>query len=255
MVRNGMKKIKGTTATKRKASKRVLKVKDVEIIPELYPRGKTSWQTAYDYAESMKAGANFPPIAVAIYQGKFVLMDGAHRIEATKVIKGEYIEAEIFSGLTKNQIYEEAIKRNIHHGRQFSPYEKRLIVVKLKDMGYALNRISEFVQIPLGKLNDFTYGKITNSFTSGKDIVLKSSIGNMADSENIDEDINEIQKSFNAISQENLVSQLNIILENGLLDLNNVNLVVKLKTLKKLLNKVVINKQGEVKQNGKIRKN
>ena len=100
----------------------------------IYPRCSWGWVTAYDYAQSMKAGAVFPPITVAEYGGKFILIDGKHRVEANKSNKQKHIQCEVLKGLTKQQMFLEAIKRNIINSRPLTPQDKAGIIIHLKEM-------------------------------------------------------------------------------------------------------------------------
>ena len=53
-----------------------IEVGKVKFDESIYPRIQPNWQTTYDYAQSMKTGAKFPPIGVALHRGQFVLIDG-----------------------------------------------------------------------------------------------------------------------------------------------------------------------------------
>jgi len=83
----------------------VLPITQVIEDESVYPRCNWGWQTAYDYQMSMKAGAEFPPIVVAEFRGKTILVDGKHRLVAYKHNKVEHIQCEVLKGLSKNQIY------------------------------------------------------------------------------------------------------------------------------------------------------
>ena len=121
------------------ARKIISKVKLAEIYfdEDSYPRTQPSWQTSYIYSQNMLAGSKFPPITLALLNGKKYLVDGKHRYEAHRILKKKSISAEIFTGWNKRKIYEEAVKRNVAHGQSLSPYEKRKIILKLRSMKYS----------------------------------------------------------------------------------------------------------------------
>ena len=82
-----------------------VKLNEVFFDEELYPRSKYSWQTAYDYAQSMRVGAKFPPIILALFNNKKYLVDGKHRIEALKLLKKESVKAIVHTGWSKEKIF------------------------------------------------------------------------------------------------------------------------------------------------------
>jgi len=221
-----------------KKSKKILKINDIIIEEDAYPRSNWSWQTSYDYAESLRAGAKFPPITVAKLDNKFYLVDGRHRLEAVKSLnkkekkKEIYIQAEVLTGLNRKQMYEESVMRNMAHGRQFSPYEKRLIVVKLKSMRYSFDKISTLVQIKVDKLDDFTTSTMSSSFTTGNPIVVKAPLKN---NPVVTEEAIKAQGGISAQNQVMIFKQANIILENDLLNKDNETVMCEVAKLKKYL--------------------
>lgn len=229
-----------------------VKLKDIYFDEELYPRSQYDWRNAYDYSQSMLAGAKFPEIVLASYQGKKYLVDGKHRIEALKLIKKEECDAIIYTGWNRDKIYKEAIRYNIIHGRGLSPYEKRRIAVKLMEMNLKNSEISALICVPQEKLDSFVGQRLVNSIsgepisseeveTTAKEIgraILKSGVKQYAGSffykEELDK-INNTQKSFNMISQDNLLSQLITLFEQGLIDKDDSSIIEKIGRLKKLL--------------------
>jgi hypothetical protein len=212
----------------------ILKIKDIIQDKELYPRINHNWITVYDYSQSIKAGAKFPPITVALFNNKYYLIDGKHRIEAIKVLKIKYIKAEIIKGLSKKQIYEEAVKRNVIHGRVFSPYEKRNIILRLREMKYDMKLISKIIMIPPESLEKFTYKKITSHYTTGDPIVVKAPLENITET-GYEGDIETLQRIINVGDQINLLKQVNLFFENKFFDMKNQTVVIELKKLKKLI--------------------
>lgn len=215
-----------------------LNVKQIVFDTTLYPRNQHSWQVAYDYSESMKTGAVFPRICVAKLNNSFVLIDGKHRLEAYKKLKIEEVECEVLVGLNKEQMYIEAVKRNMSHGKQFSVQEKLGVALRLKDMKYPASEISKIVQIIPSKLTNLIGRKMTNTIT-GQEIILKSEFENLADgSKPVPQDIEYIQQSFTGQNPGKLIEELIVLVEGGIIDLNNQKLKGKLNKLKTLLNNI-----------------
>lgn len=80
-----------------------------------------------EYAQKMYGGVDFPPIS-AVYDGKtFWLVDGFHRLLATKEIGNKDIEAEVISG-TLEEAQDMALGVNDSHGLPRTNEDKRKAV-------------------------------------------------------------------------------------------------------------------------------
>ena len=224
-----------------------MNVNSITIDKELYPRDNWNFQTAYGYSQAMLAGAKFPSIVVAMANGKYYLVDGAHRIEAKKILKQTEIEAEVVFGWSRQRIFEEALKRNITHGKALTVHEKRVAALKLRNWKYPLKAISELVQVPADKLDNFVAQRLVNAITGetiaegGRIIaptstptILKSGIKNAPDNISA-QTLREVQPSVYSGSQRSLIKQLIRIIKGGLLDTGDKEVNKLCKELKELL--------------------
>jgi len=219
----------------------------VIVDPELYPRDQWSFQTAYGYSQAMLSGTTFPNIVVALYKGKYYLVDGKHRIEAVKILKQSKITAEIVSGLSREKIYEEAVRRNVSHGKALTVHEKRVIALKLRNWKYDKNQISELIQVPAEKLDTFIAQRLVNAITGKviaegtkdeqyetKQMIVKSVIKNASETNLTCSDIEDVQKGVYSGNQASMLRQVISIIQAGLLDLDNkevAKLATELRTL------------------------
>lgn len=217
---------------------KTVEIKDIILEEEFYPRSTVYWQTSYIYAENMKSGAEFPPITLALINENLFLVDGKHRIEAHKLLKKKEIKAEVHTGWTRKKVFEEAIKRNMVHGRVLSPFERRRLVLKLRDWDYNNKQISELIQVPITKLNHFVGQRLVNSITG--EVIVKSAIKHKSNSskeyqsqELIDMEV--AQDSLSSKSQVSLLKQLLVLLENDLLDKANPKIKNLLTEIKELI--------------------
>jgi ParB-like chromosome segregation protein Spo0J len=213
---------------------------EIHFDEELYPRSTYNWQTSYDYAESMKVGAKFPPIILALYKNKKYLVDGKHRYEAFKLIKKKTIPAIVYTGWNNKKIFEEAVKHNIQHGRVLSPYEKRNIALKLKQWKYPAAKISDLIQVPMDKLERFIGVRLVNTLTGDLEFecVVKSGIKHLAGGTLSEEEFHNVQieqKKLYIHDQIDLLNQLISLLQKGLIDRKNKKILVLLKQIKKLV--------------------
>ena len=193
---------------------------------EFYPRAQPSWQTAYIYSQNMLSGSKFPPITLALFNGKMYLVDGKHRYEAHKRLKKKVIAAEIFSGWSKRKIFEEAITRNVAHGQVLSPYEKRKLILRLREMKYKDKHISKLINVPQDKLVTFVGERLVSSTTGTViiDTIVKSAFKHKAGGQYSVHEIEQMESvsgQTSTHSQVYLFNQVNQLLENNLVDIDN----------------------------------
>jgi len=220
-----------------------IKIKDVVIDKETYPRIHTDFVTSARYHNAMKAGAKFPPIVVGLLNNQYYLIDGAHRLNARKSIS-ETIEAEIVPVKDKKEIYLKAIDANIGHGRQFSTQEVTSIVLTLEKWNLSKIKIAEIVKIPVGHLNKFKATRTTKitgaGITPAQDIAIKSTLRHLAGTEQpVGFDSEQSLLVAGARSQERLLDTTITMLERNWFDLTDKVVVDKLEILQNLIVKVV----------------
>jgi len=211
----------------------------------IYPRVGYNWQTGYDYSQSIVSGAKLPPITLALYRGKKYLIDGKHRLEAHKILKKKTISAEIFTGWSKERMFEESITRNIAHGKVLSPFEKRRIALKLKQMKYSSFKIGKLLNIPETKLEKFIAQRLINSITGEviSESIIKSAIKHSAGNTYNESDfakIQEDQQGFYSRDQIQMLDELIEIIEGGLIDFNKKGISERIARLSELLQAITI---------------
>lgn len=216
---------------------KLLKLGEVVLDTKVYPRTHVDWQTSARYYNALKSGAEFPPICVALFKKKYILVDGGHRLKAFKDNKEKYIKAEVLKDLNEQQIYVEAVKRNIINGRQFSAQEVTKTILTLKKWNMSEQQISEIVRLPATTLNSFVAKRLTRISETQEDVVLKAPFSHLAGEEVPSAlGIEEIQKGFGgSLSQVSILDEIIRLIENDLLDLNDKLVAQKFKKLKKLL--------------------
>ena len=214
-----------------------LSIEQIVIEPNVYPRAWQNWKVSQTYFRNMLSGVKFPPITVSQIEGKYILIDGAHRLQATKMycIKQKQpltIEAEIIECKNYDEAYLQAIQRNISHGQPLSIYEKMLIYQKLKPK-HTEKFIANVLQLDASYLKMLVKKRIIKK--DSEEIVLKTPMTHLDETSTITK---EDQKVFTGASQLSLVNQLIQIIENGWLDTENKELHEKLDTLRKWLDNI-----------------
>lgn len=219
--------------------KKTLKIKDIKVEKELYPRRGLDWTTTARYHNAMKAGAKFPPVVVGVLNGIAYLIDGAHRIQALKGLKIEKVEAELLRIKDRKQLYKEAVKRNSSHGKPFTTQEVTGIIMKLEALKVPKAEISQMVGIPIEKVVPFVAKRATLAYGEKNAFPLKKTLSPLAGTEQ-DEEVEEKQRTFAGISQLGLLRNLNSILENNWLEITDKNIVKELIKLRKLMDSLTI---------------
>jgi len=110
------------------------RVSELEIPQGLLPRVITGTveEKVAEYAELMENGVEFDPIKVWEREdGRVWVVDGVHRIEASKRIGKEYIEGEPLNIKDELHYRMEAIKHNLKHGLALRPEERKLCAQQL----------------------------------------------------------------------------------------------------------------------------
>ena len=216
---------------------KIIGIDKIDLKIELYPRQPNDWLTTYRYQQAMLSGTKFPDICVAEREGRYILVDGAHRLEANKKNGKNQIEAEVLSGLTDKEIYIEAVRRNTEHGKQLSQYELANIIQRLQDMKITREGISEITHIPEDKISNFVSQRVTKDW-EGNSVTLKrvvkhlSNVGRIRHSELVEE-------LTGANPQLKMLQDLNSMIKNNWIDLNNPKIVEELEKLYQLLKKII----------------
>ena len=123
---------------------RTLKISDIiEHQEKLQVRVAIDPKTVEQYARSMDRGTEFPPVTVFRIDGQNYLVDGFHRVEATRTVanaKGNYtpkVKAEVIEGTMKEAMRAAALA-NTAHGKRLTRSDHRRAFRMLASSG-ALN--------------------------------------------------------------------------------------------------------------------
>ena len=115
---------------------KLLKIDEVTFKNELYPRTGVTYITVGNYTEKMRVGEKFPPIVVGKIGKELILVDGYHRLLATKRLEQEYIKAVVKSYDSMKDIFKDAIELNSRHGIQFTASDNVKMLATLEDMEF-----------------------------------------------------------------------------------------------------------------------
>ena len=229
-------------------------IANVVLNKDLYPRHNLNWPVKCRYYNAIQAGAKFPPICVAELDGKFILVDGLHRLTATQENKILQISCEVLSGLDEKGIYIEAVKRNVSQGQPFSTYDTTKVILDLQKWNVSLETISKLISIPIDKVIPFVVSRTTHITDTGEEIALKSPLRNLA---TIPLSSNPNDKmSGNARTQLAMIEGVSALLKNDWVDYSSEHVTQKLNELFVLLGNVAdkFTPTPKIKKNGKQNK-
>ncbi len=127
---------------------RTVKLEDVHIDPEIYPRllGVADWPTVIKYTAAMRNGDIFPPIhVIKDPKGGWISLDGWHRVRAALGAGKEEFNAIVYTDLPRKKWRFIAAGLNSKHGRILSVQERRMLVFRLKQDGIPMKEIGKVV--------------------------------------------------------------------------------------------------------------
>jgi len=121
-----------TPETKEESQSTLQRVRVSEIIedPAIQSRVKLNQGVVKEYAAAMNAGIQFPPIEVFNIRGRFYVVDGFHRLQATRKVGFEDILVSIHEGTFRDAVVFSA-GMNSEHGLQRTSADKRRAVINL----------------------------------------------------------------------------------------------------------------------------
>jgi len=201
---------------------KLLEISELLFDESIYPRIVRDWLTAYRYSQKMKAGEIFPPIDVGRYDGKLYVIDGIHRIDAKKLLKEKYIDANIKKYENKDEMFVDAVKCNSKHGRQLSVQETARIIYKLgEEMKFELEQIKDIIGMPVVSIERMKLKTIIGP--NGKPVYVKGVAEKAAKMSGISlEELASLdQSSFSVSTIIQLLNQMIALLEGGIYPLKN----------------------------------
>jgi ParB-like chromosome segregation protein Spo0J len=124
-------------------------ITQIEVIQGLLPRiyNHTIEEKIEEYKEAMEAGEQFPPIVVWDRNGHYWLIDGMHRLLATKRLGKETIKAEVVELADELEARMLAIERNMLHGIPLSREEKQELARLLYADGVEIEKLKRLFRV------------------------------------------------------------------------------------------------------------
>ena len=121
----------------------------VEVIQGLLPRiyNHTIEEKVEEYKEAMAEGQEFPPITVWDRGGHYWLIDGMHRLLASKRLGKDTIKAEVVELADELEARILAIEKNASHGIPLDKEEKRELARLLYADGVEIEKLRKLFRV------------------------------------------------------------------------------------------------------------
>jgi len=127
-----------------------VKISDIIVDDEIYPRIQIDFSLIQKYYYAMKAGAKFPPIQLGKYSNALYLIDGRHRLSVNKSLHNIIINSEIKSYNSKLEMFIAAVEANNAHGKALTFHDKTKIFKCLRSK-LPDQTISALISVPVSK--------------------------------------------------------------------------------------------------------
>ena len=213
---------------------RKLKAASLVLDFALYPRMEVESQHVTYIAQAIKAGANMPPVVICKKTKRVV--DGFHRIRATLRVGGKDASIDVLEKEYRSDraLFLDAMRYNATHGRTLSTYDRTHCVLTAKELGIEVEEVAGVLHVEPAKLENL---RVARSATADDlHVPIKQTIKHMA-GRKLSKKQYEANRKLGGMNQRFYVNQIIMLIENGLLDMDQNDLLVKLKHLGQLIGK------------------
>lgn len=207
-----------TATARRTSSSRLLS--GLVLDRGLSPRARLNSNHVRQLAEAMRAGAKLPPIVVERKTSRVV--DGFHRVEAHRRVHGPeaLVEAQERDYADKGEFFLDAVRLNAAHGYRLAPYDHLRCVAVAEELSIDPRRVAGALSVRPSYVGDLQARRMGTELTTRGPIPLKRTIEHMRGRALTPAQI-EINQKLGGQSQQYYINQINLLVENGLLDLEN----------------------------------
>lgn len=218
---------------------RQIKVGELVLDFNLYPRLTVSAQHATYLRGAIEAGATIPPVVICAKSLRVV--DGFHRCRAYSELYGadHVIDVIAKKYRTEAEILLDAMRLNSSHGANLTRYDRVHCMLLSEKLELTLDQIGTALSMTPESLSELREGRVAMTL-SGKRLnptPLKQSIRHMSGKTLTAEQVATNAK-LSGMSAGFHVSQLILLINNDLLNTSDENLMTKLKLLGTLIRQI-----------------
>lgn len=211
-----------------------IKVSELLLDYELYPRDRIEPFNVTQMVEALKAGRELPPIVVDRKSHRVV--DGFHRLRAYQKLYGlnAEIPVELKDYEDDSKMFYSAVSLNANHGRQLSSYDRARCIAKAETFKLEPEAISAALNMTLQRIVEMKVERFATYKMEPR--VLKRTTAHLAGKELTDEEA-EYNVKAGGMPQSFYINQVIAMLEADTVNWENQKVGNALKKLYDLLDK------------------
>lgn len=193
-----------------------LALSKIVVDDTIYPRTKVNTFHVRRLRDALQAGAKLPPLIVE--HGTNRLVDGRHRHDAYAAQGVKTVDVEPRKYASEAELFADAVRLNVAHGEGLDRYTIRNAIIRLSEMGFEREQITEIVRVPAVQVDLMRRG-FAIAAASNKPIALKGGLSHLS-GEHLDEQQMEVNKHYAGGRAVLLVRQIIDLLENDMWPIN-----------------------------------
>lgn len=208
----------------------------------LYPRAQINPHNVAALCDARAAGATFAPVVIDKHTRRIV--DGFHRVKCEQRCGGPDAMVSVVEKTypDEKEVLLDAIRLNAQHGQKLSPFDRARCILLAEELQVDTMALAGALSIPVTKIGELRAAK---SAKVGKlDVPIKRTIAHMAGRQ-LSKPQAEANKKLGGMAQLFYVNQLITLLESGLLNTADNELMEGLAHLYSLLGPVVDGGDGK----------
>ena len=215
---------------------RKIKVSELVLDYDFYPRSSVDAQNVGYIAEAMAAGMELPPIVIDKKSKRVI--DGFHRVKAMiRANKGDTnvpITAIERSYPNDAEMFLDAVRLNASHGSKLTSFDRSHSLIIADRLSVDPDAIATAMNMTIAATGKLRVDRVAQTIRAGSSIPLKQTIKHMAGKKLTKAQV-EANKRLGGMNQVHYANQLITLIENDLLDLGNEKLIERLSRLGELI--------------------
>lgn len=212
---------------------RKMKVSELVLDFDLYPRASIDTHHAAEMSHAVAAGSVLPPIVIDKKSKRIV--DGFHRQRVYSRLYGEDFEVDVVEKSYKNdgELFLDAIRYNAIHGLRMDTSDKTKCILRAKELRVDSDLLATALCIDPKRIGELTATRTATS-SGGLSVALKRTVQHMA-GRKLNKAQVEANTKLSGMQQVFYVNQLITLIESGMLDTSNEDLMTRLQKLGELI--------------------
>ena len=185
----------------------------------LSPRANMSSNLVRQLAEALRAGVVLPPIVAQKETARVV--DGFHRVEAHRRVHGREALIEVLEKdyADEGEMFLDAMRLNSAHGSRLAPYDQLRCVGIAQELSIDPRRVAGALSVRPSYVGELSARRLGTELSTRSPVPLKRTIEHMR-GRPLTRAQMEANKKLGGQSQAFYLNQINLLIENGLLDLD-----------------------------------